>query len=135
MKIASLLLLLSVILWGASLETVVNDETKLVFQFDQLESKREKTGKPYHEFLNVDSMHCGIYTLAANATDTQQPHTEDEIYFVQAGTASINIEGKDFAVKRGSIIFVPAGAKHHFHSIQSDLKTLVFFSKGPESAK
>ena len=102
-----------------------------VYQFDELETKRKNGKKSYLPFLNVSSLHCGIYSLAAGGTDGQQPHEEDEIYYVESGKAKIKIDGKDYDVKPGSIVFVPAKIPHHFHSIESDLKTLVFFSKGP----
>jgi mannose-6-phosphate isomerase-like protein (cupin superfamily) len=107
------------------------DNVQYLFNFDQLEAKRAESGKGYLPFLNVSSLHCGIYSLAADAKDGQQPHAQDEIYYVESGVAKIDIEGKDFDLQKGSIVFVPAKAKHHFHSITKDLKTLVFFSKGP----
>ena len=102
-----------------------------VFAFGELEGKRVQSNRQYMPFLDVDSLNCGIYCLKAGAKDGQQPHAQDEIYFVESGVAKINIEGKDFDLKKGSIVFVPAKANHHFHSITEDLKTLVFFSKGP----
>ncbi len=35
-----------------------------VFQFDNLEQQRIDKQQPYLSFLNVDSLHCGIYCLA-----------------------------------------------------------------------
>ncbi len=120
---------------GMKWNSIVANETQFVYQFEELESKRKQTKKSYLPFLNVSSMHCGIYTLAAGAKDGQQPHSQDEIYYVEEGTAKINILGKDYELKEGSIVFVPAKAPHHFHSIEADLKTLVFFSKGPIAEK
>ncbi len=102
-----------------------------VLDFAKLESDREKSKRAYISFFDVDSMHCGIYSLAAGAKDGQNPHTQDEVYFVEEGIAKINIQGTDHDLKPGSIVFVPAYAQHHFHSIKEDLKTLVFFSKLP----
>lgn len=111
-------------------QQIANDVEK-VFQFEELEAKRADSKRGYLPFLNVSSLSCGIYCLEAGAKDGQQPHAQDEIYYVEAGVCKINIEGKDFDLKKGSVVFVPAKAKHHFHSITQDLKTLVFFSKGP----
>ena len=105
------------------------DEMEYVQNFDQLEAKRAASKDAYMSFLNVDSMHCGIYSLPAGSADGQQPHTEDEVYYVQIGKAKIRIGEKDYDVQPGSIIFVPAYAEHRFHSITEDLKLLVFFSK------
>ena len=116
---------------GKSWMNETDEETKFVYQFDDLETARKESKRSYHQFLDVTSMQMGIYTLAAGAKDPQQPHAQDEIYYVEAGVAKINILGEDYDLKKGSIVFVPAKAQHHFHSIESDLKTLVFFSKGP----
>ena len=109
--------------------------TQYVFQFDELESNRAKSKRPYLSFLNNSTMHCGVYTLKAGAKDGQQPHKEDEIYYVQEGEAKIRIHDKDYDLKPGSVVFVPAYAPHKFHSIAKDLKTLVFFSKVPVKKK
>ena len=106
-------------------------ENLRAFSFEALEANRVGTARSYLPFLNVDSLHCGIYCLDAGAKDGQNPHQQDEIYYVESGVAKINIEGKDYDLKKGSIVFVPANAPHHFHTITENLKTLVFFSKGP----
>ena len=109
------------------------DEKKMkyVLDFAELEAEREKSKNSYISFFKVDSMHCGIYSLEAGAKDGQSPHTQDEVYYVETGIAKINIEGTDYDLKPGSIVFVPAYAPHKFHSIKEDLKTVVFFSKVP----
>ncbi len=106
-------------------------EQDYVFNFQELEAKREVAKRAYLPFLNVDTLHCGIYSLPKDTKDEQTPHTEDEIYYVESGRASINIKGVDYDVQPGSIVFVPAHAPHHFHSIKVDLRTLVLFSKAP----
>ena len=49
-------------------------------QTSQLEESQKKSGKRYFEFLRVPAMSAGMYTLAADATDPQSPHKEDELY-------------------------------------------------------
>ena len=68
------------------------DEMDYVQSFEELEGKRADSKDAYLNFLNVDSMHCGIYSLPAGGVDGQQPHTEDEVYFVQVGEAKIKIK-------------------------------------------
>ena len=79
---------------GKSWMNETDEETKFVYQFDDLETIRNESKRSYHQFLDVTSMHMGIYTLAAGAKDSQQPHAQDEIYYVEAGVAKINILGK-----------------------------------------
>lgn len=90
--------------------------------------EREQTGDLYHEFLRVPTMSAGLYELAAGAEDPQQPHTEDELYYVVAGRATLLVETNDIPVEAGSMVFVPAGVVHRFHDITEALSVLVFFA-------
>ncbi len=89
---------------------------------------REQTGELYHEFLRVPTISAGVYQLAAGTTDPQEPHTEDEIYYVVQGQAQIQVAMEHTPVKAGSIVFVAANVDHRFHSITEDLTVLVFFA-------
>lgn len=118
---------------GAIVMTTISepkqDEPPAVVEMQDLLDKRAKANQAYLSFLNVSTMHCGVYHLAAGAKDGQSPHAEDEVYFVQNGIGKIHIEGTDHDVKPGSVVFVKAGDNHYFHSITKDLDLLVFFSK------
>jgi mannose-6-phosphate isomerase-like protein (cupin superfamily) len=85
-------------------------------------------GKLYYEFLREDSMSLGLYVLAAGSTDPQQPHNEDEIYYVLNGRAQITLADETKAVQPGSTIFVGKHVAHKFHDISEDLTLLVFFA-------
>ena len=98
------------------------------FTLSSLVAVREQSGSLYHEFLHVPAMSAGIYQLAAGADDPQQPHTEDELYYVVQGRATIRIGEEDQAVESGALIFVAATEPHRFHSITEDLTVLVFFA-------
>ena len=98
------------------------------FEMDELLSKQQASGKPWLAFLKVPALYCGIYHLAKGAEDRQQPHDDDEVYYVESGRATIQVSGKERVVKQGSIIYVPAHADHRFVNIEEDLKMLVFFS-------
>src|SRR3712207_4430718 len=88
----------------------------------------------YLEFLRVPSLSVGLYCLPAEGTDPQQPHTEDEVYYVVQGHATIRVAAEDRPVGPGSIVFVAAGVEHRFHTIQEDLVILVFFAPAEYSA-
>ena len=81
----------------------------------------------YAEFLRVADLSAGVYRLAAGAVDPQQPHTEDELYFVVRGRAIIRVGEQDREVARGDLVFVAAGVEHRFHTITEDLQVLVVF--------
>jgi mannose-6-phosphate isomerase-like protein (cupin superfamily) len=76
----------------------------------------------------------GLYELAAGSVDRQQPHSEDEVYYVVSGRGQIQVDGEDRTVQVGSIIFVAAQVPHRFHSIVEDLSVLVFFAP-PEGSQ
>ncbi len=73
-------------------------------------------------------MSLGVYTLPAGGEDPQQPHTEDEIYYVANGRAIIRVGDVDYPVIAGSIVYVAANVEHRFHSISEELTVLVFFA-------
>lgn len=98
------------------------------FELGNLIKEQQQSGRPYLEFLRVPAMSAGIYALPTGAVDTQQPHTEDEVYYVVSGRGQIRVHEDDHAVQVGSVVFVEAGVKHYFHSIMEDLTLLVFFA-------
>ena len=98
------------------------------FSLEQLMAERQASGREWLEFLRVESLSMGVYHLKKGATDTQSPHRQDEVYYVATGRAVLAVDGRDYPVEPGSVVFVKANAKHRFHSIIEDLTTLVFFA-------
>ena len=81
------------------------------------------------DFLNTKSLDAGIIRLRENQKDTQSSHPEDEIYYVIEGNGLINIGGKNYAVHREMVIFVPANIEHKFHAKGGDLIVFYIFPK------
>ncbi len=77
----------------------------------------------------------GLYVLKAGGIDPQQPHSEDEVYYIAAGRGMIRVGGEDQPVEAGSVVFVAAGVEHRFHSITEDLHILVFFAPAEYTLK
>ncbi len=90
--------------------------------------QQNQTGQDYLEFLRVPSLSAGLYMLPAGALDTQEPHTEDEIYYVISGRASILVDQESRPIEAGSLVFVKANVEHRFHTITEDLRVLVIFA-------
>jgi len=105
------------------------------FELSQLIEEREQSGRAYLEFLRVPSLSTGLYALPAGGVDPQQPHTEDEVYYVVSGRATIHVGEEDRPVEPGSVVFVEAHVEHRFHTITEDLKLLVFFAPAEYSNK
>ena len=98
------------------------------FDLGQLIERHERTRQAYLEFLRVPSLSMGVYRLPAGGVDPQNPHTEDEVYYVVSGRAQIRVGDEDRSVGGGSIVFVAANVPHRFHTIEEDLTILVFFA-------
>jgi quercetin dioxygenase-like cupin family protein len=98
------------------------------FRFDDLEQRRTARGKLYLEFLRVPAMSAGVYVLAKGASDPQEPHREDEVYYVVRGRAYMQIGDERAEVQAGSVIFVEAEAEHRFYDIEEEMAVLVFFA-------
>ena len=98
------------------------------FELQELLDERGRKQRAYLEFLRVSSLSAGLYVLPAGGTDPQQPHTEDEVYYIVRGRGAIQVAGEHRDVTAGSVVFVKAGDEHRFHSIAEELVILVFFA-------
>ena len=86
-----------------------------------------------HDFAEVFRAPSGSLSLTvarwpAGSIDDQQPHTEDEVYYVSGGRARLTIGDAEVEVERGTVAFVAAGVEHRFSRIAEDLEVLVFWS-------
>jgi len=78
--------------------------------------------------LSSDDLSLGTYCIPAGGVDDQSPHTEDEIYVVRSGRATLVTTSGIVDVEPGSVVFVPAGERHKFTEISEDLALLVVFA-------
>jgi mannose-6-phosphate isomerase-like protein (cupin superfamily) len=108
--------------------TGVNMTKTEVFALDELLAKRLQAGRSYLEFLRVPAMSAGVYVLPAGAPDPQQPHHQDEIYYVVRGKAKMRIAEEERSVAAGSVMFVGAGLEHRFFDVEEELVVLVVFA-------
>jgi quercetin dioxygenase-like cupin family protein len=95
---------------------------------EEIDQQRGESGKLYREFLRVPAMSAGLYVLAAGATDLQEPHHEDEMYYVVRGKARFIAGDEDQEISAGSVLFVAAEVEHRFYDITDELAVLVFFA-------
>ena len=100
------------------------------WEMADLIAEQRELGERYLEFFMADTgtLSLGLYVLPAGDTDPQQPHTEDEIYYVVSGAARIQVGDEDREVNAGSVVFVETDAPHRFHSITETLTLLVVFA-------
>ena len=98
-----------------------------LFAVAELLARQQASHRPYLEFLRVPHLSAGLYVLPAGAVDGQAPHTEDELYVVLSGSGQLQVNAVSQAVAPGSVCFVPANARHAFHSVTEALQLLVVF--------
>jgi mannose-6-phosphate isomerase-like protein (cupin superfamily) len=97
-------------------------------------SPAEGETRHWVEQLRVGSLSAGTYSVPVGGTDTQRPHTEDEVYVVTAGRARIVADSGSAEVRPGSVIYVPARERHRFIDVTEDLAVLVVFAPPEGSA-
>ena len=97
-------------------------------QINDIVEQLDQEDELFNEFLRRDSMSLEVYRLEAGATDPQDPHTEDEVYYIVTGSAKIRIGDDMHPVEPGDIIFVEREINHYFFDIESELVTLIFFA-------
>ena len=101
-----------------------------LFDIEQLIASGSDGDVSYTEFLNVPTMHCGLYRLAKGSNDMQTPHDEDELYYVVRGRAQLKVADEVKEVGPGSVMYVRASEEHAFFEITEDMVLLVFFATG-----
>lgn len=100
-----------------------------------LRNEDESVDAPsYREVLRIPAMSVGTYSLPAGSVDPQQPHTEDEVYVILRGEGVLRTDSGDAAAVPGKALFVPAGERHSFVDIRSDLHMYVVFAPAERSA-
>jgi mannose-6-phosphate isomerase-like protein (cupin superfamily) len=89
-----------------------------------------EVGRTNHwvEHLSVPDLSVGTYSIPAGGADTQSPHTEDEIYVVTAGRATLAADSGSAQVGPGAVVYVPAGEGHRFVDVSADFAVLVIFA-------
>lgn len=105
------------------------------FELAHLIDQQNQSRQAYLEFLRVPSLSAGLYMLEAGAVDTQEPHTEDEVYYVTSGRGFIQVGSESRPVEAGTLVYVKANVEHRFHTITEDLRVLVIFAPAEYSAK
>lgn len=98
------------------------------FELAEIVGQHGDRGQRYYEFFRSSALSLGLFVLRVGETDTQSPHTEDEVYYVIKGNGAIQVGGEDRTVTPGSTVHVGRGIDHRFHSITEDLTIMVFWA-------
>jgi mannose-6-phosphate isomerase-like protein (cupin superfamily) len=68
-----------------------------------------------------------VEVFAPRGADLQQPHRQDELYFIQRGQGELVIGEQRFDAAAGDAFFVAAGVAHRFEHFSDDFATWVVF--------
>jgi mannose-6-phosphate isomerase-like protein (cupin superfamily) len=104
------------------------------FRLDELLAARSSAGRAYLEFLRVPALSLGVYHLRAGDADGQQPHDEDEVYYVVSGRARFTAAGRRRDVGPGDVLYVGKHVEHRFVDVTEDLTLLAFFAPAEGTA-
>ena len=95
--------------------------------------KMVRDGKNYfHTFINKESLAAGVLVLKPGEEDTQEPHENDEVYYVLAGNGFLRINNSEHTVSPNQLYYVGKDTPHHFHGNSEELVVLYFFG-GPDN--
>lgn len=100
-----------------------------IFELQDLLSRLQKERGYFLDFLKIRDLEAGIILLRPGENDTQKPHPADELYYVIEGSGWMELGKIKRAVKRGSVIFVPAAMRHKFYGNKEDLVILYMFAE------
>ena len=97
------------------------------FELSDLVARQAASGRPYLEFITVPDLSVGLYVLEAGEPDLQQPHTEDEVYYVISGRGRITVGGETGPSSRDRRSSSRPPCRTRFHDITEDRLLLVAF--------
>ncbi|AIC15308.1 cupin domain-containing protein [Nitrososphaera viennensis] len=104
------------------------DNSGQAFDLDDLLARIDKDSY-WVDFIKVRHLEAGVLRLYPGEEDTQTPHDADELYFVAEGSGFISMGKESKAVKKGSVLFVPAHMPHHFYGNKDTLVVLYMFAE------
>lgn len=84
-----------------------------------------QTELPFAVVMQHETM--SVEYFVPKGRDTQQPHTQDELYIIISGTSQFFRSGEMLNVSPGDLLFVPAGMEHRFEQFSADFATWVIF--------
>jgi len=84
-----------------------------------------RAGAPFVAMMAGGSMSAEVF--APRDQDRQQPHSQDELYFIHCGTAQLVIGSQRYDCASGDAFFVAAGVEHRFEDFSDDFVTWVVF--------
>jgi mannose-6-phosphate isomerase-like protein (cupin superfamily) len=99
-----------------------------IIDLREIFSKMDLDNSEFLNFFDLRHLQAGILRLKPGESDTQEPHSSDEIYLVLEGNGFIEIGKKAYIVKKDLFIYVPANVNHKFYGNTQEILVVYFFS-------
>ena len=99
-----------------------------IFDLRELFSKMDLDNSEFLNFFDLRHLQAGLLRLKPGESDTQGPHSSDEIYLVLEGNGFIEIGKKAYILKKDLFIYVPANVNHKFYGNTQEISVVYFFS-------
>lgn len=93
---------------------------------------RQDGKRPFSIRLSRGTLILELY--APRGVDDQQPHDQDELYFVAEGSGTFVCADERVHFEKGDALFAAAGVEHRFEDFTDDFETWVVFY-GPEGGE
>ena len=87
------------------------------------------------EALRTDAVSLEVMSFEPGDEDPMHAHGEDEIYHVDAGSATINVEGEHVAVSAGDVVHLEPGTEHQFLDFEDELVMTVVYAPAKGSSE
>ena len=94
--------------------------------------KLKAADKPFLNLFQHGTLSIEVYK--PDKVDHQQPHEQDEVYVIIAGTGQFYNDGQLTDFGPGDFLFVNAGKEHRFINFTDDFSTWVIFY-GPKGGE
>ena len=124
-KFSSIWLRLITLYSGVMIETLMNEK---LIDIRELLSKMDLDNSDFLNFFDLGHLQAGILRLKPGESDTQEPHSSDEVYLVLEGNGFIEIGKKGYSIKKDLFIYVPANVRHRFYGNTQEILVVYFFS-------
>jgi mannose-6-phosphate isomerase-like protein (cupin superfamily) len=105
----------------------MGEEANSIIRLEKLIAELDTANEYFLNVFKSKALDVGILRLKKGETDTQEPHSVDEVYFVIEGNGYIEIQDKIKPINRADFIFVPAKIHHRFVVGNKDLMVIYFF--------
>ena len=99
-----------------------------IIDLREIYSKMDSENSEFLNFFDLRHLQAGILRLKPGESDTQEPHSSDEIYLVLEGNGFIEIGKKTYILKKDLFIYVPANVNHKFYGNTQEILVVYFFS-------